>query len=210
MIEPDVSILGYDYYPLDTGQIRTYEVEEIIYSLLGNHDTLIYSLRETVTRVYSDVSGETKFVLARETRMQDSTQWKLDSLWSTYRNDFQAVLTKNGSPIIPLVFPVEKGVEWDANSLISREEDTYSIQEAGIPYLLDGVDYPEALVVLQEDKPDSLVEFIYKIEVFSKGLGLIDKIDSHLKFCPPEDACFGQKIVKEGRQYRQKLILYEE
>lgn len=210
VIEPDISLLGYEYYPLDTGQIRTYEIEEINYDPFGNHDTLNYELQETISSQYSDLSGELKFVLSRKTRIKDSIEWELDSIWSTYRNVHQAVLTKNGNPVISLVFPVEKGIEWDANSLFSRTEDIYVIKDSGIHYDLDGIDYPETLVVVQEDKPDSLIEFIYKIEVFTKGIGLIEKIDSHLQFCPPEDNCFGQKIVTEGRQYRQKLILYEE
>jgi len=202
-------LLGFDFYPLKVGQTRVYRVEEINYNLFGNHDTLRYQLRETIDSSFVDQTGEEKFVLFRFKLEDGSTEWQLDSIWSTYRNNTQAVLTKNGNPVIALVFPAGEGIEWDANSLISRSEDIYTIQNFGEKYLLQGLEYSETLIVVQEDKQDSLISFDYRIEVFAKNVGLISKIDSRLKFCNVPE-CFGQKIVEEGRQYNQKMIEYEE
>ncbi|MFV2016460.1 MAG: hypothetical protein ACC656_13600, partial [Candidatus Heimdallarchaeota archaeon] len=57
-IKPDLSLLGFDFYPLKVGQTRVYQVEEINYNLFGNHDTLRYQLRETIDSSYVDQTGE--------------------------------------------------------------------------------------------------------------------------------------------------------
>ncbi len=204
-VEPDISTLGYDYYPIETGQIRTYEVYEILYNVFGTHDTLEYQLRETVETSFIDQAGETNYVLLREVKFKNEANWSIDSTWSTYRTLHFAVLVKNGNPMIPIVFPPNEGVVWDANSLNAKDVDEYMIHNLDSSFTLNGETYP-ILQVIQEDKADTLFDFIYKIEVFAKGIGLVEKEDNHLVFCQP---CPVPR-PENGRAYTQKMIEYSE
>ncbi len=205
-IEPDFESLGYSYYPLSIGQFTLYQVKEINYNVFGS-DTLLYELRETITSTFSDNAGNQNYVLVREVKFEGEETWKTDSIWSTFRTEYHAVLNKNGNPVIPLVFPVSEGVEWDANGLSATNEDLYELKDVNVNYTIGDVTFASSVKVIQEDKPDSLAAFDYRIEVFAVDVGLIEKVDSRLKFCQDND-CFGNKIIEEGRWYHQKLIAY--
>jgi hypothetical protein len=200
---------GYAYYPYQVDDVRTYKVREINYSKFGDHDTATYMLRETVSEQFTDNAGEINFVLKRETKSKKAEDWSTDSLWSTYANSIQAVLNKNGEPIINLVFPPANELAWDANALNNNTADTYTIEGLNDPYILGTEQYANTLIVQQDDKPDSLSSFDYRMEVYAKDIGLIYKIDSRLRFCQKPLACYGLKIVESGRYYIQELVANE-
>jgi hypothetical protein len=205
---PDPDVWGYDFYSHNVGDVRTYKVWEVNYNALGDHDTAIYQLRETVSEQFIDNAGEINFVLKRETRPGIDGAWTTDSLWSTYINSKQAVLNKNGEPTINLVFPPSNGVVWNANAMNNKSADTYTIQGLNDPYVLGTEQYANTLIVQQEDKLDSIADFDYRMEVYAKDVGLVQKIDSRLIFCQ-DDPCFAQKIVQSGRYYIQELVADE-
>lgn len=205
----DPAAKGYDYYPLVSGSLRTYEVVEIIYNELGDHDTLLYQIEEEVGTSFSDVTGEETYPLKRRIRMNGDTIWTQSSNRATYRNDRQAVLVLGGIPVISLTFPVEDGRAWDSMILSAAPSDEYEIQQSGQPYEVGGQQYAETLTVIQEDKPDSVINFVFAAEVYARNVGLIEKVYSDLQFCQP-NVCPGEQIVVEGRYLTQRLIGYEE
>ncbi len=205
--EPDKSRIGYDYYPLETGFYRVYQVKEIQYNILTLPDTNYFQLKEIVADSFPDNTGQINYVIQRFKRENENEDWQTDSIWSTYRNDFHAVLSKNNIPVLNLVFPFEEDKRWDANSLNTKNQDDYEMTNLFAPYLLGDTDFNSAITVIQEENLDSLIFFDYRLEVYAQHIGLIDKIDSRLKFCQEND-CRGQKIIKEGRQYKQSLIAY--
>lgn len=205
-INPDLKSLGYSYYPLDVGQFLIYDVRVITWSAFGT-DTAAYVLKETITGTFQDDAGNMNYVLVREIKPNGNAIFSEDSIWSTYKTEYNAVLNKGGNLVIPIVFPVSNGISWDANSLSARSVDEYEFNDVNVNYTIGDITFANSVKVVQEDKPDSLISFDYRIEIFAEDVGLIEKVDSRLKFCT-ENECFGNKIIEEGRQYHQKLIAY--
>ena len=206
-VEPDPSQVGYEYYPLEIGQFRTYDVVEIKFSISNEPDTSIFQLKEVVADTFMDNTGQINYILQRYVREFEEEEWAIDSLWSTYRNDVQAVLAENSIPVIKLVFPIADLKEWDANGLNSWESDKFEMRDLAKPYEVQGLMFPETINIIQEETLDSLISLDFRQEIFALNVGLIEKTDSRLNFCQVE-TCYAQKIIEEGRIYRQKLSDY--
>lgn len=206
-LEPDFSTFGYDFYPLETGAYRTYQVLEVIHSPLNLPDTSVFELKEVVADTFTDNAEQLNYVLQRFKRLSSEDPWILDSLWATYRNEIQAIVYENNIPVMKLVFPLMERKKWDANSLSSKASDEYEMIDLFVPYQENGLDFNSTVTVLQEENLDSLIFFDFRKEIYAKNLGLVEKTVSRLKFCQ-DDSCIGQKIIEEGRQYKQVLIEY--
>jgi len=206
-IDADDSAFGYDFFPLETGEFRVYDVKEIIYPLAEIPDTLIYQLKEVTADSLIDNAGETNYVLQRWKRNDANDLWVLDSLWTTYKNDMQAVIRENNIPLLKLVFPFEEEKSWDSNSLNFRDPDEFVMRDLFMPYSDVQSEFSTTVTVIQEEKLDSLISLDNRYEVFARDVGLIAKVSSKLEFCQESD-CFGQKIIKEGRILSQSLIDY--
>ena len=202
-LEPDISKFGYDFFPLETGRYKVYEVQEIVFTDLELPDTLNYQLKELISDSVTSGAGEISYVLQRLKRSLVDDPWELDSIWSTYRNDVQAVVYENNIPILKLVFPFQEGKTWDANSLNSRDIDDFRLRDLFVPL----EEYESTVRVLQEEKLDSLISLDNRYEIYAQNIGLVVKVSSILEFCQESD-CFGQKIIKEGRILTQSLIEY--
>lgn len=208
--EPDIEAIGYDFFPLEVGNYRIYAVNEIVWE--ANKilpDTMIYDLKELISDSINAGGVELIYILQRWKRSITDPVWKLDSNWSTYRNAIQAVVGENGIPVIKLVFPLEESKSWDSNGLNESSPDDFQMSSVFSPYSNDFGMYESSVTVIQEEKLDSLIELDYRIEIFAKDIGLVEKVDSHLIFCQDPDVdCLGMKIVEEGRTLKQVLIEY--
>ena len=206
-IEADDSEFGYDFFPLETGDFRVYNVQKIIYPVAEIPDTLIYQLKEVTADSLIDNAGELNYVLQRWKREDANDPWVLDSLWTTYKNNIQVVISENNIPLLKLVFPFEEEKSWDSNSLNFRDPDEFVMRNIFMPFSDNQLDFPTTVTVIQEEKLDSLISLDNRYEVFARNVGLIAKVSSKLEFCQESD-CFGQKIIKEGRILSQALVDY--
>ena len=202
--DPNTERFGYDFYPLELGAYRHYNVTELLYSQ-NIADTLVYQMRESVTDSFPGSSGEQVYVLSRYTRLTDQEPWALDSTWSSYTNLRQAVLNKNGIPTLVLVFPFVEDLRWDGNALNAQATDEFKMQGLFEAYQSDSAMFTETATVVQEENLDSLIFLDYRREVFARQIGLVDKIDTQLVFCQ-DQGCLGQKFIDHGRSYRQTLF----
>ena len=119
-------ILGYDFYPIEIGQYRIYDVEEIQYKLVG-FDTSFYQLRETIFDSIS-TTDQIVYLIRRDKRASESDQWESDSVWTATATTNYLAISENNVPFVKLTFPVELGKEWNGNVLNSKSEITYYYQ----------------------------------------------------------------------------------
>ena len=203
---PEPERLGYAYFPLTVGDFRIYQAQTINYNLDGTSDTVNYQLMEVVAD--STITGnETSYRLDRFRRANATQPWEIDSVWAARRNAYQAIVVEHNVPIIKLSFPLAEDRRWDGNAMNSRESDEFKIRNFGATYQMDGQDYPNSLEMVKEDLLDPLqiTNDNYHIEVFSKGVGLIHRLDIDKKYCNPVD-CQDPGIIEQGRVYEQKLL----
>ena len=206
LVSPQPERLGYEYFPLQTGNFRIYQVEVINYNIDGSSDTLNYQIQE-ITGDSSRVGDEVNYRLNRFRRSDASVPWVIDSVWAARRNTYQAIVVEHNIPIIKLSFPLSEDRRWDGNAMNVIDSEEFKIENFNKPYEMDSIIYPQSLEMYKEDLIDSLkfTNDDYHLEVFSKGVGLIHKLDINKKYCNPID-CSGEPVIIEGIVFEQKLL----
>lgn len=204
---------GTDFFPLETGQYRTYTVEEITFSFLEAPDTAHFFLKEVVADSFLNQANIATYRLERFTRTDENMSWHLDSVWTATKDTRRVVVTENNIPFIKLIFPLRTDLQWDGNALNSRLEDIYELQptsdelhneiESPIDSLLDN-----SITVLQESSQDTTLTKIDVLETYAENIGLFYKKTIRLQYCNTDTACIGQDIIEAGRKFKQTLIEY--
>ena len=111
-LPPQTERVGFDFFPLQTGLFRTYEVEQVEFSVITS-DTSRFQLQEVVVDSFLNAENDYSYILHRLTRADEGSEWQLDSVWTTRRTSTLAVVVENNISIIKLVFPVAADKEWD-------------------------------------------------------------------------------------------------
>jgi hypothetical protein len=198
LLPADVDELGFEYYPLNVGEQRIYQLKAIDYKISGN-DTLDVLLRETTfdSTVNSDQS--ITYSVLREIKPSDTSEWLTDSLWTIRKTDDQLVRQENNIPFVKLVFPVNEGISWNINAFNNKGE-----QE--VFYTFDGTESDSLVKVIIEDIPANIVNQNQQDEIYARGVGLVSKNTIIYNFCTVDCDSSGQ--INSGRFLSQRLIEY--
>lgn len=205
-IQPDPAALGYDYYPLEKGGYRIYNVHQIDYTLSGEADTIDYMLKETVADSFLNLGGDYSFYLKRFKKNSSEEEWKADSVWTIQKNNERVVTTENNVSYIKMVFPVREGKKWDGNRLNTLGNQEYRMAIGG-EEAIGEEDLKPILTVLHRDNPDTILVRQKAYEVYAKNKGLIYKEIIDLEYCCEEE-CIGMEVIEAGRKYKQELLEY--
>ena len=195
--------LGQDFYPINIGDYRIYDVTEINYLITG-FDTSVYQLRETIFDSIPS-NDQVTYLLRRDIRENDLEDWKSDSVWSVARTSNYLSVTENNIPFIKLTFPVNAGREWDGNSLNSRSTSTYyykPLESSAIDTLTDN----DQIRVIIEDIEENVTGVNLKSEIYARGIGLVEKDYLTQKKCTSSGCGAGLGEVIAGRLLKQTLI----
>ncbi len=206
----DPSRLGLEYFPLEEGKYRVYQVSAIEYFFNETPDTIEYQLMERNSEAFEDLSGNTSYRIERLKRNSENDDWKMDSVWVARKNVYTATQVEHNVPIIKLSFPVQEKKEWDANSLNDNEEDDFELRNVNKPFTInDSASFPKTVTVIQDSVTDNILFRNIKKEIFAKEIGLIYKETTLLNFCADVE-CVGQDIIETGLEYKQWIIEYGE
>ncbi len=206
-LEPFEADLGQDYYPVELGSYRTYEVSQINYEISG-FDTLKYFLRESVEDTFSS-NNEVNYLIFRETRSSDTLEWEVDSVRSVRIADEGVVLSSGNVASFVLSFPIAEGKTWNINAFNAREsmevsyaevvESELSLEDS----LIAGMDFIKVLIA---DIPENIVNQNQQYEVYARGVGLVEKKATILEYCTVDCDSAGQ--ILNGIEFTQRLIDY--
>jgi len=192
------------YFPTEVGFYSTYEVEKITYNF-NNADTTNYYLKEEIVDSIISSTGQLTYILEQATRIDSADLWKVDSMYTVRFQNRGLMVVENNITYQKLAFPVIEGTEWDGNAFNSQSAQTYYYQP------IDG-DSPSAFTdetsikVIIEDIPRSFFSQDEKFEVYTKGVGLVEKNYITLNFCTD---CNGEEgFVNSGSILKQRLISY--
>lgn len=197
----DPSSVGQGYYPIEIGQFRIYDIEEISYDLVS-FDTSVYQLRETVFDSIKS-SNQTNYLIRRDKRDNEMEEWVTDSIWSAIKTEHFVSVSENNVPFIKLTFPVSIGRTWDGNSLNSGFERTYYYQDL-TNSIIDSIAPENHIRVIIEDIERNIVNQDERSEVFVNGIGLVEKDYLTLQFCTVDCNEVGE--IQFGRSLKQTLI----
>ncbi|MFT4535622.1 MAG: hypothetical protein ACI9P5_002991 [Saprospiraceae bacterium] len=204
-IIPETTESDLHYFPVQTGQYRIYDVDEVIFTVLGS-DTSHYELKESVVDSFVNTTNSISYIVNRETRLTTSEPWSLDSVWTARISNIQAVLVENNVNIIKLVFPIEQGLSWNGNELNSRNEKQFTYDLNVPDTTLFENQFSDGLRVVQSNIPENLINRDERFEIYAKGVGLIIKSTITLEFCQMD--CPETKSIESGRIFKATLKEY--
>lgn len=201
----DQDRLGLEYFPLEVGQYRIYDVNEILYTI-SSFDTLQYELRESVVNSYENSEGSTTYTIHREKRVNDQALWELDSVWTARKTNSVAISVENNISLVKMVFPIENGISWDGNIFNSSSERLFTYDLNVEPITVGADEFTDLVKVIQSDIPENIVNQDQRYEVYATGIGLVNKNGIMLTFCTVD--CPDQKTIIAGRFIDQRLKSY--
>ena len=197
--------LGLEYFPLEVGQYRIYDVDEILYTI-SSFDTLKYELRESVVNSFENLEGGTTYTIHREKRLNDQVAWDLDSVWTARKTSSVAISVENNISLVKMVFPIENGINWDGNIFNSSGERLFAYDLNVEPITIGSDEFTDLVKVIQSDIPENIVNQDQRHEVYASGIGLVSKNGIMLTFCTLD--CPDQKTIIAGRYIEQTLKSY--
>ena len=206
---PDQNLLGYQYYPLNIGDYRVYDVQEINFSLLEGGDTSNFQLKEVIHDYHQQNQDDTSYYLYRYSKGIDSQEdWKLDSIWTVRKDVRRVVVVENNVPYIKLVFPFSEGLSWDANGMNAEEEAFYTIGGVGEIFQKGEVNFDSTLKVIERNNMDTVIQERYSEAIYAPEVGLVYKELRYIDYCATTVECLGLDIIEGGRKYVQLLKEY--
>lgn len=190
---------GYDYFPLEIGLFKHYDVLEVNYNSEGG-DTSRYQLREYIFDTIT-TSSEITYLIERSKRSTVADSWVVDSIWSARSNDDYAVVTENNVTYQKISFPVQDSLIWDGHTFNTLDPRNYSMT-----FIDADTSQSEYLKVIIRDIPENLVLQDQRFEIYARDIGLIEKDYITLNFCTTGCEFVGQ--VESGRILSQVLFEY--
>ncbi|WP_125185411.1 hypothetical protein [Botryobacter ruber] len=188
-VEPTPEALGLNYYPLEVGNYRIYDVTNIrIQNNVG--DTTRFQVRERVDTAYVDQANVTTYKIIRSVRPGEGSTWADDSVMLVTKSNNSIVEMKNNTRRIKLVFPVKNGKIWNADAFNSNEvnyeedrKEKFKLTNVGEPVTIGGKTYDESLTVIQGRPTDNLINLDDRKEVYVKDIGLVYRIFNKVTYC---------------------------
>jgi len=215
--------VGYDYYPLEVGKFLTYQVDSIIFDTVGLEvfvDTSTIMVREAVVDSYEGEQGQQIFAIERSERKEDSEEWAIKDVYSTYRTDLKAVRTEENLNFVKMIFPVSRGKNWEgvgfnkdkrviiAGESIEMFKNWESvITKVGEPLLIGSFAFDD-VTTIEVARDTNAIELRSGYEQYAKGIGLIYRELSILNTqnTAPDENVLWEEKAQEGFLLYQRLI----
>lgn len=196
---------GQEFFPLKTGDIRIYQVNEVNHNIDGTIEDLNYFIKEEIVESFISASDST-YVIYRYQRENDMMEWEFVETRQARITDHQAIIFEGNIPYLKLTFPIVAGKMWDGNLLNDQEEDLYVMDSIYSAYNSE-LQFDSTLTVIQNDNQDFIVELDRRFEIYGYNVGQVYKEEILYTYCT-EDNCLGQQQIETGRKLTETLVEY--
>lgn len=181
-----------NYFPLEVGKYRVYDVDSIHFNdVTMTSDTTRFQIKEEITtqlNAESSLNNETSWFELNIYRRSDSTQaWQQTHFATEGVSKLRAERVENNLHFINLVFPIALDKTWNGNAFISDSTETmynpdweYTYANIDTTVTHDGNVYSRCVVVTQYNS-QNLIEKDIEREIYSYGIGLVYKESTHVE-----------------------------
>jgi hypothetical protein len=177
-----------DLFPVATAEAAEYKVEETVYAAGVAPRKRSWYLREVIGDSVGNVQGVPLYQVERYRKESEEEAWRIDSVWTLYRQADKIVKVENNIPFIKLLLPSQDGQVWNGNGL-----NLWSPQN----YRLEKVD--DVLYRVVQAADSSLVHMNKSIEKYEIGKGLVQKEMRRYSYCQSNPTCIGKFEIESGR-----------
>ncbi len=172
-----------DYFGLETGRYVIYNVTEITHDTALNpaHDTVSYQLKTVWEGEYIDNEGRRASEFRRYTRASENDPWVLSDIWTGIIDGIRAELIEENQRVVKLVFAPTLSKEWDVNAYNTMNEMNAYYADVHIDTTINGVAF-DSIIVVDQDRFNSLIDTVRLFEVYAKNVGLIRKFEKNNQY----------------------------
>jgi hypothetical protein len=205
---------GINYFPLQAGTYRIYQVEGTMQNYAEDEIGFSYLLKESVVDSFQNLESGISYKIERQKKYNENDPWETDSIWTARVDKQTAVRVEHNIPVVSLTFPLLENKTWDGNKLNAYDEEEFEMINIDESYSDSFNSYGQTVTVIQEYLPDYIDNYISRKEIYSKDQGLIYKENIILIYKQDEvkgdGAYIGKEIVETSLVYYQHLIEYGE
>ncbi|GAB3201026.1 hypothetical protein GCM10027293_23100 [Pontibacter aydingkolensis] len=217
-VELDPEALGLDYLPVKVGDFKIYKVVDIKYrNNVGAKDS--FEMREVVDTSFFDQTNTLSYKIIRSIKRYNQTEWVEDSVMTLTKSDKFALLTKDNTMYVKLVFPVQEGKLWLGDAYNDRvinnletdpylRKEPYKYTSVGEPFELNGTVYPITVTVIQGTPKDNFLQLDNRKEVYAKGIGKVYRLFNRVVYCNDSSCPQGTGYKLNGHERHETLISY--
>lgn len=180
-VDPQVDLL-----PL--ASVGEFEVEETVYAAGIAPTKRTWYLREVIGDSIGNVQGTPVYQVERYRKDTQEAPWRIDSVWTLYRQADKIVKIENNIPFIKLLLPPLDGQVWNGNGLNHWAAENYRLEKTAAS---------RYKVVHTADS--SLVHMNKSLEEYEAGIGLVYKEVRRYSYCQSTPSCIGQFQIESGR-----------
>jgi len=211
-VTSDPEARGLDYYPLEVGDYRVYEVTDIHYQ----HNVATeerFLMREWVADSFLDQTNALTYKIIRSVRPNAQSEWLDDSVMTVTKNNTSVILTKDNTKYVKMVFPVSEGKTWKPDMYNNRAYETDKKEVATYlsvdqPYQSDSHSYEKTATVVQEGKFfDPSIGVDSRQEIYARGIGLVYRMFKRLDYDECLIGCENPEIL-DGHERYEELVEY--
>lgn len=226
----DPQVYGHEYFPLEVGKYRIYEVDSLQFDLgAGDRpvvDSSHFFMRLETVEEYIDQTGQTNYRVERSRANELGDPWEIMDVIVESRTVNQAFYVEDNLRFIPLVFPLRENLEWDGlayfpdDIVIFVKGETLEIFDnwqhrvvsTGTQEQIGGMSYSD-VATIEQVADTNIVELRYSIEKYASSIGLVYRerqmIDSFCKYIGETQPCLGlswREQAGRGFLMRETLI----
>jgi hypothetical protein len=185
--EPDPKEKGYEYYPLNIGDFRVYNVHEVRYQ---DKDSTVtdYQLRERVDTTYTNQAGELTYKIIRSKRTNAAQGWLDDSVLVVNRSATDLRTTANNVKKVQLIFPVRNFKNWNPNAFNTLDSADSHYANKGAAFTVKGNQYANTVRVVEADI-SNILRLENRYEIYAENVGMVYKKEHVINFCNDPEVC---------------------
>lgn len=192
IIAPPVPEDGFEYFPLEVGKLVEYQVDSILYDPVAGGQVIIDTntvfVREEIVEVFLGANNDSIYRIERFERPNDTTAWTLQTVWSAYRDQREAIRVEENLKFLKLRFPVRKFDSWEIGTyaptdfIVTVEGETLEMFKGWLPTVID-IDttlmLPNGIttdaIQVELANIENLIEKRFGLERYAKNIGLVYK-----------------------------------
>lgn len=195
-VEPPTA-LKYDYFPLELGKYKTYQMDSVIYDAFAESvDSFHYLTKETVDNQYVDNADDTAYRILIEYSLDSGNSWLFKQYITEKRTIYSGQRVENDLRLVKLIFPIKNRRTWDENEMNNKDVQLNGYIQIDREQTINNILFDSTLTVDQGDEEDPFFRF-YGEEIYAKGIGLISKTYINTET---------QQGKKDGSAYTKVLV----
>lgn len=209
------SIETFNYYPLEVGLYKVYQVNETVYSA-GVKDPVKKSWQEKdeITSVSEDGTGAKIYMISRYSRNTADQSWQKVKIY-TAQNDVNKILVNIDNEILmPLIFPYGNGLKWDGYTYFQlpeddvRENTMHEYMDVNKPLTIGSLSFDRTLKVSERDNIDNIIDYNLGYKQYAENVGLIYDEQTDYLYLQEGGTIIGDKIIASGKSTIRQIIEY--